>query len=134
MNVVEWDNSMIILLFSVIKINARKATLEYVGFDGVTALLALGTMTEVLYTRYTTLFQVSMIVEILFRSTAKTILLENCLIKALTFNFNITDVQKDRIEPCCQINNSTNQFLNRLKWIQQKNPLYCYYYYYSVFY
>ncbi len=43
-----------------IKINASKATLAYVDFDGVTALPALSTMTEVLYTRYVTLFKVSM--------------------------------------------------------------------------
>ena len=43
-----------------IKINASKATLAYVDFDGVTALPALSTMTEVLYTRYETLFKVSM--------------------------------------------------------------------------
>ncbi len=49
----------IIILFSVIKINASKATLAYVDFDGVTALPVLSTMTEVLYTRYVTLFKVS---------------------------------------------------------------------------
>ena len=43
-----------------IKINGSKATLAYVDFDGVTALPALSTMTEVLYTRYVTLFKVSM--------------------------------------------------------------------------
>ena len=43
-----------------IKINASKATLAYVDFDGVTALPALSTMTEVLYTRYVTLFKVFM--------------------------------------------------------------------------
>ena len=43
-----------------IKINASKATLAYVDFDGVTALPALSTMTEVIYTRYVTLFKVSM--------------------------------------------------------------------------
>jgi hypothetical protein len=44
----------------VIKINASKATLAYVDFDGVTALPALSTMTEVVYTRYVTLVKVSM--------------------------------------------------------------------------
>jgi len=44
----------------VIKINASKATLAYDDFDGVTALQALSTMKEVLYTRYVTLFKVSM--------------------------------------------------------------------------
>ena len=43
-----------------IKINAGKATLVYVDFDGVTALPALSTITEVFYTRYVTLFKVSM--------------------------------------------------------------------------
>ncbi len=37
-----------IILFSVIKVNASKATLAYVDFDGVTALPALNTMTEYL--------------------------------------------------------------------------------------
>jgi len=44
----------------VIKINASKATLAYVDFDGVTAQPASSTMTEVLYTRSVTLFKVSM--------------------------------------------------------------------------
>jgi hypothetical protein len=39
---------IILLLFSMIKINASKATLAYVDFDGVTALPALNTMTEYL--------------------------------------------------------------------------------------
>ena len=43
-----------------IKINASKATLAYVDLDEMTALPALSTMTEVLYTRYVTLFKVSM--------------------------------------------------------------------------
>jgi len=44
----------------VTNINACKATLAYVDFDGVISLPALSTMTEVLYTRYVTLFKVSM--------------------------------------------------------------------------
>jgi hypothetical protein len=44
----------------VIKINASKAILLYVDLDEMTALPALSTMAEVLYTRYVTLIKVFM--------------------------------------------------------------------------